>query len=92
MQVNFKPKETYADTVSEKVASARSQRAAVQAGRDKDILDTVSLSGKTPKKPGEIKASVDRVSLSTKMPVDDVNRLLTGQHTSAIEIARFGEP
>jgi hypothetical protein len=79
MQVDFKPKDAYTDKVSGKVAAARSQRAAVQAKRDKDIIDTVSFSNKTQKKRGEVTASVDRVNLSTKMSVDDINRLLESE-------------
>ena len=72
MQVEFKPKEVY----SKEVQSARTQRATVKAKLDKGIIDTVTLSDKAPKKRAGDASQVDKVELSTKMSVEDVNRLL----------------
>ena len=76
MQVEFKFKDAYVEKAREKVPSARTQRVAAKAKLDKDIIDTVALSQKMPKKQARIGTSVDKVNLSTKMSVADINRLL----------------
>ena len=79
MQVEFKTKDAYAERVSNQVSSARAQRAAAKAKLDKDIIDTVELSHKAPKKRPGLASQVDRVDLSTKMSIEDVNRLLKSE-------------
>ena len=79
MQVELKPNEAYVEKSAKREPSFRTDRAAVQAARDKDILDTVSLSTKTPKKKEPVVGPMDRVDLSTRLSIDDVNRLLESE-------------
>jgi hypothetical protein len=79
MQVELKPKAAYIEKSQKREPTVRTDRAAVQAARDKGILDTVSLSSKTSKKSGPVGGSMDRVNLTARLSIDDVNRFLQSE-------------